>query len=122
MNLNQRYQVSIFCYLLKKGDMAIVCNTGCGTHLKIPVECWETIEQYITAYTPTQICDAACEEDRDYYEQIFKLMIDKKILVSEREWLNTVDLVITNRCNLQCKHCAASAETLLGEEILSTTE
>ncbi len=122
MNLNQRYKVSIYNYLLKKGDMVIVCNTGCGTHLKIPVECWETIEQYITAYTPAQICDAACEDDRDYYEQIFKLMIEKRLLVTDREWLNTVDLTITNRCNLQCKHCAVSAETLQGEEILSTTE
>ena len=122
MNLNQRYKISIFAHVLKRGDTVIVCNTGCGTHLKIPVECWETIEQYITEYTPAQICNVACEEDQDYYEQIFNLMIDKRILVSDSEWLNAVDLAITNRCNLQCKHCAASAETLLGEEILSTTE
>lgn len=122
MNLNQKFEKSIFLYVLKKGDIAIVCNTGCGTHLKIPVECWKTIDQYITAYTPTQICDAACEEDRGYYEQIFNLLIDKRILVSDREWLNTVDITITNRCNLRCKHCAASAGSCLEDDVLSATE
>lgn len=122
MNLNQRYEISIFAHVLQRGDTVIVCNTGCGTHLKLPAECWETIERYIAAYTPSQICDAACEEDRDYYEQIFRLMVDKRILVSDREWVNTVDMVITNRCNLHCTHCAASAETLSGQEILSTEE
>ncbi len=122
MSFKQMFKMSIFTDVLKRGDTVIACNTGCGTHLKMPVECWETIEQYITAYTPAQICDAACEEDRDYYEQIFKLMVEKRILVSDREWLETVDIAITNRCNLQCKHCAASAGTLSEKEILSTTQ
>ncbi len=54
--------------------------------------------------------------------KIFTSLINKKILVSGREGIDTVDMAITHRCNLHCTHCAASAVSVSEKEYLSTEQ
>lgn len=116
------YELSIYTYIIEKNNITIVCNTGFGTYLKIPTECWKVIEKYVGKFSPKEICESAHKEDREYFSRIFDLLIEKRILVLDKEWLDTIDLAITNRCNLQCAHCAASAEAMSAEEILTTQD
>lgn len=120
--MEDKYSISIYTTLIKREQVTIVCNTGWGTFLKLPTECWENIEKYIAVYSPKEICDAAQSEDKDYYEKIFSLLIEKKILTKEKETIDTIDVSLTNRCNLQCMHCAASAKKVSDKENLTTTQ
>lgn len=100
-----------------------MCHTGNGKSVKIPTECWETIEKYINDYSPMEICCAADESDREYYMEIFERLIDSKLLVlPQEEHLQIVDLSITCRCNLSCKHCCEPSQSVDGEDPLSTDE
>lgn len=121
-NLSEKYELSIYVYTIERKNITMVCNMGFGTYLKLPTECWQTIEKYIVHFSPEEICEAAHVEDREYYREIFASLIEKRILVQDKEWLDTIDLALTNRCNLQCTHCAAAAETMLAEEKLTTAD
>ncbi len=120
--MEDKYSISIYTTLFKRDQVTIVCNTGWGTFLKLPTECWKNIEKYIAVYSPKEICDAAQSEDKDYYKKIFSLLIEKKILTKEKETIDTIDVSLTNRCNLQCMHCAASAKKVSEKEDLTTTQ
>ena len=123
ITLKEKYKLSVFCHVLTRGDEALVCHTGNGMNIKIPLVCWEVVDKYLRHYTPYEICEAADEEDKSYFRDIFEWLIEKKLIVQENdEKLETVDMVITNRCNLQCTHCCASAETAAGDDPLSTEE
>lgn len=122
IDLKKNYKISKYVQMINKENITMVCSTGYGTHLKMPAECWEAIKRYVEAYTPQEICDAACAEDREYYMKIFTSLIYKKILVSGREGIDTVDMAITHRCNLHCTHCAASAVSVSEKEYLSTEQ
>lgn len=119
-----KYVISEFCHLIVDGDVAVLCNTGNGKIEKIPLECWRTVEQYIGDYTVEEICSAAAtEEDKEYYQTVFKLLIDNNYLVPEGySPLRSVDIVITNRCNLKCTHCCADAFDAVGEDPMSTDD
>ena len=52
INLKEKYELSIFCHALTRKDEAIVCHTGNGMNIKIPLSCWQTIEKYVDYYPP----------------------------------------------------------------------
>ena len=122
VNLKEKYKISEYVHVINKENITMACSAGYGTHLKMPAECWETIKKYLEAYTPQEICDAAHVEDKGYYIQIFTALIDKKILVSGKERIDTIDMAITHRCNLCCAHCAASAGSVSEKEFLTTEQ
>ena len=61
------------------------------------------------------------QEDREYIEQIYRKMVsiaileDKKILLPKE-----ISIEITNKCNLNCKHCCIDANSRTDE--MSTDE
>lgn len=117
----RKYELSIFTHVLSRDDRVIVCHTGNGLHLKLPKECWDVIEKYLSEYTPREVCEAAHIDDRNYYYDIYKQLIEKKIIVlPESEHLEEVYLIITNRCNLRCVHCCEPAVDICGEDPLTT--
>ncbi len=119
----KKFQISEFCDVMINGELTIVCNIGNGQSLKIPSECWGIIETYIQNYTIKEICDAMSPEDQQYMNDIFDLLIKKEILIDyEENKTDSIDLAITNRCNLTCKHCCASALPCDGSDPLSTAD
>lgn len=69
------------------------------------------------------------EDDKVYIDKLIERLEALGVLVDiakketeELPQLETVQLSLTNRCNLQCRHCAASATALVGEDPLSTAE
>lgn len=122
-DLGKIYVLSVFTYILKNDDTVIVCHTGNGAHIKMPMECWNVIEEYLPCYTPEQVCLAAHAEDKIYYRNIYENLIRVNILVSPHsEHLDEVYLIITNRCNLKCTHCCESAVGINEKDILSIHE
>ncbi len=120
--LDVQYTLSKYNCVLKRSDIVLVCNLGYGSHAKLSAECWNVIEHNVSKYTPRQISSAADKDDQEYFENVFKLLIDKRILVSEEEGVERVYLKITHRCNLNCIHCCESANTILCNEHLSTSD
>lgn len=121
--LSKYYKLSIFTHEISRDTRTIVCNTGNGKHVRIPTECWEVIKQNIVEYTPREVCDAAYEEDRDYYIKIYDKLLEAKLLVlPDEEHIKEVYLTLTNRCNLCCTHCCADAANASGDDSLSAAD
>lgn len=120
----ENLKISRYCRVLQRGDLVILCNIENGNTMKISKECWEIIENNIQNYTVNEILDAtADEEDRFYMQNLIQNCISAKILVKNEEDIDnieSIDFIITNRCNLQCVHCCADAETAVGKDILTT--
>ena len=119
-----KYKISEYCDVMVNGDVSLVCHVGNGSVLKIPTECWRVISQYLGEYSIEEICDAtADEDDKTYMRQIFEALINKKILIegSESE-IKSVDLALTNRCNLRCIHCCVDSDLITTEDSLTTDE
>lgn len=117
-------KISKYCRVLQRDDLVILCNIQYGNTIKISRECWEIIENNIKNYTIDEILNAtADEEDRVYMKNLIENCISAKILVKNEEDtddIESIDFIITNRCNLQCIHCCANAETAVGKDILTT--
>lgn len=119
-----KYEISPFCRIIPSGDVTFLCNTGYGYIVKIPTECWDTLVNCIPNYSLEEILDAtADEEDLAYYRQLLDELIKKSILVTPESFqVNSIDLVITNRCNLACRHCCADAASVMSDDPLSFEE
>lgn len=122
--MNTIYHLSVFNHAIKKNNEIIVCHSGNGNSLKMPSDCWENIEKYITYYSPSEICNAAHEDDKLYYQEIFSKMADIGLIIKDtyEERIKSVDLAITNRCNLHCAHCCEAAQNEGVNHGLSTQE
>ena len=119
-----KYKISEYCDVMVNGDVSLVCHVGNGNVLKIPTECWRVISQYLMEYSIEEICDATVDEDdKTYMRKIFEALINKKILVKENESeIKSVDLALTNRCNLRCIHCCVDSDLIMTEDALTTNE
>ncbi len=120
--LNENYSLSVYTHIIARDERTIVCNTGNGMFIRMPTQCWEVVQKYISFHTPQEVCNVADEDDREYYEEIYSKLINAKILVREEEHIEEVYLMLTNRCNLNCAHCCADASGMEGEDELSTGE
>ena len=62
------------------------------------------------------------QEDREYIEQIYRKMVSIAILEDKKNnfFLKKISIEITNKCNLNCKHCCIDANSRTDE--MSTDE
>ena len=115
-DLAQKYVVSKYNKVIEKNGIVILCHEIFGNTIRISLECWDVIRQYVNENTPRDICDMVHNEDREYFEQLFINMIQKKFLVKrgtkeELDGLRSIDVSITNCCNLSCVHCCVDASS-----------
>lgn len=112
-------------------NQVVAVNRYDGGWMRFSKECYEYLLKGIQEKMSKQeFLEAFLDEDDKVYinkliEQLETLGILMDIAKKETEelpQLETVQLSLTNRCNLQCRHCAASATTLDGEDPLTTVE
>lgn len=125
--INKKYKKSYYCKVLTRNDMVIVCNVGNGKTIRLSKECWDVVETYIKDHTVDDICNAMHdEEDKEYMKNVFQNLIENNILLQEElpnePSVESVDIVITNRCNLQCTHCCADAVVEKEKDLFSTED
>jgi 2-iminoacetate synthase ThiH len=100
-------------------NMVIVANRDTGKWIKISKQCFDIINLAIENKWNRKelIKNLADDEDRKYIEQLLNKLIELRAITENGVDLlkiETVYLILTNRCNLQCKHCCVSAESVKG--------
>lgn len=128
MRDKKKYKLTKYCKEIQKNNRVILYHELFGETIQISLECWKIIKDNLDrGYDIQDIYQALEEEDKDYFEMLFSVLIKKRMLIGkeEEELANTVreiDLSITHRCNLTCVHCCVDATTEKEEEYLKTDE
>lgn len=122
----QEIKFSKYVKKIKKGNKVILCNTKYGGWLKLSSECYDILCNAEKEHLKKGVFFAALydDDDRNYFEKIIRYLEDIYILETDEVYNNNLNVTfaITNRCNLQCKHCSADAVTLKEPEAMSTEE
>lgn len=122
------YKYSENAVISRKDNMVLLFNSITGLSTKITMQCLNILEYAITNHLDykdfqSQLAD---DEDREYFDNLFKLLVKLEIImdtnIAENEEVQSVTVEITHRCNLCCKHCSVSAGTLSDQEYLSNDD
>ena len=46
--LNENYSLSVYTHIIARDERTIVCNTGNGMFIRMPTQCWEVVQKYIS--------------------------------------------------------------------------
>lgn len=120
------YKFSDFIRISNNMNQVIVSNIKTGISTKITQECYDILEQWLALGLEECEFFNAFEdaEDRRYFEDLLKILKDNQLIVArdlKEEWeIKSVNVEVTHRCNLFCKHCAVSAGTIQDPEYIST--
>mgnify|MGYP000255081123 FL=1 len=123
-----RYFFSKKCKILKKGNRIIAYNKITGECIKISLECWKIINYIDKGFSMSQIIDALDDkEDQWYIAKLFNVLLKMDLLTdkvehNEKLQLESIDFMITNRCNLRCAHCCADSSVIEEKDLLSTED
>ena len=116
---------------LFNGNQVVAVNRYDGGWIRFSKECYEYLLRGMEAGLPKEdFLEAFMDEDDKAYikklvdglEKIGEVVDAEERECEEEPQLESVQFSITNRCNLQCKHCAASAKGLEGDEPLDTND
>ena len=110
---------------MKNSNQVIIANTYNGMNLKLSSECFEIIQYGVdNKLTVGQLIECLEDEgDREYFKRLLLYAYDGNILVDDDYTeKSAIDIQITNRCNLKCRHCCVDASGCSGNEVLSTNE
>ena len=106
------------------GNKVVIVNRDTGMWMRISKECFDILDEAILKECKKEELLQSFQdtEDREYFEELLD-NAEKLGVISEcREApkrIETVYLILTNRCNLKCKHCCVSAEAI-GNEIVNS--
>ena len=108
--------------------MYLLFSTMSGKSVKITAECLDIIELGIQENLSTEelLSRLADDEDRAYFSELFRLLFENHILTEqgklETVGIDSFTIELTYRCNLACKHCSISANTLREPEVLTAEQ
>lgn len=97
------------------GDKVILINRDTGKWMRISKECFDILNLAIKEKYEEKdllLC-LADKEDREYFQELIGNAKSMGIISEKTNndyRIETVYLILTNRCNLNCKHCCVSAE------------
>ena len=105
-------------------EKVVIVNRDTGMWMRISKECFDILEEAILKKCQKgELLEAFSDtEDKVYFGQLLD-NAEKIGVISDKEEIpkriETVYLILTNRCNLKCKHCCVSAESV-NDEICNT--
>lgn len=116
---------------LFKGNQVVAMNRYNGEWIRFTKECYGYLKEGLElGITKEEFL--ACfidDEDRAYMKKLIEMLENINVIVksdekrSENEpQLDSVQIALTNRCNLQCKHCATNAKTVNGKDFLNAKD
>lgn len=112
-------------------EQIVVGNTDNGSWMRIPKDCYQILEGAVNAGMSSEdLLDSIHKDDKAYFERMLTNLKEMRIVIDEEEQqrllhdfkLDSVTLMLTKRCNLNCTHCIISAGTLKEAEYLSTDQ
>lgn len=112
--------------VLKNGNKIILGNRYNGQWIKISKECYDILDMVIKRkFTDVQmIRSLEDQEDKEYFKKLLNVLYNAEFIVCDEysgEKMD-IDLAVTNRCNLYCKHCCVDSEILNRQDPLSLDE
>ncbi len=127
--MENRLILSEYIDFLFYKKQVIVYNSWNGSWVKMPISLYDILNKSVEyGFTKADTLQhMADEEDR----QIMKKLLDSLDKInafkdsnseSEKGLLDDVSIMVTERCNLSCKHCSASAKSCQDYEFFSTSE
>lgn len=123
-----KIKLSKYVYFEFNENEVVCLNQKFGLWVKISRECYDLI---INAEKDNlsigELVNMFFEEDdKKYISNLIDKLQQVHALVDESDeeinQLENVDIMVTERCNLSCKHCAADANKVDGKEYFSTYE
>lgn len=118
-SINMRYIVN--------ENKVILANRITGKWIRISKECFDILNSAIdNKMTKQELLQCmADDDDRSYYKVLLDKIEMMNIISDEilTHKIETIYLILTNRCNLNCKHCcvnAASVDAGIIEQEMST--
>lgn len=118
--------------MLINDKKVILANMINGEWIKISLECYEILKEFVNRKMNEKDILESFEEDDDriYFKNMIDIMLDKEILVDKYKYtevnskvnLKMVTLSVIKRCNLKCVHCAYNAGNEENISELSTKE
>ena len=123
-----KYKFSRYLQVSYNENKVILSNILCGKSTLLSVECFEILKQWLAIGLDEADFFAAFEEPEDatYFRSLIEILKGINLLLDveydEHCPVETVNIELTHRCNLSCRHCSASAGTLQDNEILSTEQ
>ncbi|NMM63780.1 radical SAM protein [Clostridium sp. P21] len=122
---------SKYAQFIKEKNTVIIINGYSGVWGAVDRDMFDKINYCIVnRFSPLQYInslDSQC--DKQQLSEIFQVLIEEKMLKNSSEEelkidiknIKDVEFKLTNRCNLKCLHCAASAD-INNEDLLGTEE
>lgn len=112
--------------VLKNKNKVILGNRHNGKWIKISKECYEILDLVISKEFADDKAISILEDadDKKYFLKLLDILYDAELLVEEQHTEENldVDIAITNRCNLNCKHCCVDANAIGLRDTLNTQE
>lgn len=97
---------------MKKDSTVIISNQYSGKWIKIPLVCYEVIEESVEKQLALEkMIDLFSEDDKDYFRKIIKSLEDLDLVTENPNeeiyygMIPKVSMAITNKCNLNCCYC-----------------
>ncbi|MEK3836775.1 MULTISPECIES: radical SAM/SPASM domain-containing protein [unclassified Paenibacillus] len=115
--MNRNIMLGQFTKVLTHGNKVILGNRRNGKWMKMSQECYEILKLAMQESATTNELIEAFEdqEDKEYFFELLQLLYKENLLADTEEMLLfdknfSVDIAITNRCNLRCKHCCVDSD------------
>lgn len=112
-SINMRYIIN--------ENRVVLANRRTGKWMRISKECFDILNSAIDhGMTKEELLGClADDEDRLYFKELLDKIKSMNIIadVTPVHEIETVYLILTNRCNLKCKHCCVNAYSMDGEII-----
>lgn len=131
MNNYSQIKLSKYANFLFKDSQVIALSRVNGDWIKFSKECYDILLEAISNnMNKIEIIDNFTDsKDKEYIRKFLDNLDKIGIIVDENEKKNeninkleSVDLMLTNRCNLRCTHCAIDSEYASSKEIFNTKE
>jgi radical SAM protein with 4Fe4S-binding SPASM domain len=114
---------------ITNGNRVVLANRDTGEWIRISKECFDILNLATEKrFSEVNLLSSFAEpEDEEYFRELLNKLKDTGIIAeefNENGKIETVYLILTNRCNLRCKHCCVTAESIndsIGKNEMDTT-
>lgn len=111
-----------------KDNLVILASEESREWIKISNECFFILNKVLEMdLNHSEILGCfELDKDKEYFDDLIKKLYQSKILINKNNKTNrkieSVYLILTDRCNLSCTHCCADALDLNSKDELSTED
>ncbi|EIS9209311.1 radical SAM protein [Clostridioides difficile] len=114
--------------ITQKDNLVILASEESREWIRISQECFDILNKVLKMnLSHNDILDCfELDKDRLYFDNLIKCLCSSRILINKKynltREIESVYFIITERCNLSCKHCCSDSTTSTLEDELSTED